>query len=124
MKVLFKSNKVKDEFYEAPLLLQYISEDFIRKSIQFGIEPVVTRVLEKVVGSSGVHESYRAVDFRDEFMGKRLYEAHHVEELLNYINSKWYRNDGKPTLVHHSFNGNPYHFHLQMALNTMTYWIR
>lgn len=119
--IKFKSIQVSREFDEAPIFLKIIAKDFALASIDKAIEPVITRVMEPVDGSSGVHEAGRAVDFRNEFNGKTLYSPSQVAELIAYINAKYYRNDDKPTMIHHSFNGGPFHFHIQISADNMVY---
>lgn len=122
IKMKFKSEQVEKEFEAAPILLKIISYEFSSISLRMiGQEGIMTRVLEKVVGDSGVHEDYRAVDFRDEFDGGRLYTDDEVKSLCSYMNENFKRNDGKPTMIHHSFNGGPLHFHIQIAISTKTY---
>jgi len=119
--MLYKHPHLKDELENASVVLQLLAMSFELVSESLGIIPVVTRILEKVSGSSGVHEDYRAIDFRDECDGKFLYEKEDIDYILNEINSKWPRNDGKPTCIHHQFQGGPYHFHLQLPreINTL-----
>jgi len=111
----FKEEHLKEEFKSRPEHLIKMTRDFVKLSRAFSIEPVVTRVLERIDGSSSVHEAGRAIDFRDEHVGLRLYTRDQVGIILTEINGKYRRKDGKPTLLHHSFAGGPYHFHLQLA---------
>lgn len=124
MKFTFKDPSLQKEFYNAPLILQYMAEDFIIKSNSYGIQPVITRVLEKIEGDSGVHEAYRGIDFRDEYDGQFVYPDSLRDEILSYFTAKWYRNDNHLTLMSHSFEGGPRHFHLQLAESTLAYWIK
>lgn len=121
MKVEFKTPQVQAEYENASLILRLLAEDFIRLSNNMGIIPTVTRVLETIPGSSGVHEDSRAIDFRDEHQGRFLYTDEQIKWMLGEINTKWARNDNKPTMIHHSFQGAPYHIHLQIATLTKTY---
>jgi len=111
----YKKDRLEGEILNRPPLLQKMARDFEKLSRTFGIEPMVTRVLERVSGSSGVHEAGRGIDFRDEHAGLRLYTLDQVGVILTEINGKYRRKDGRPTLLHHSFNGGPEHFHLQLA---------
>jgi len=111
----FKRSHLAYEYEDMPELLTEMSELFEDISSGFDIEPIVTRVTEKIEGSSGVHEAGRAIDFRDEFKGKHLYSRHQREMLLTALNNTYARSDNRRTLIWHSFNGAPYHFHLQQA---------
>lgn len=118
----FKSEEIEKEFEDAPILLKIIAYEFSSISLrQYGQEGIMTRVLESIPGDSGVHEDHRAVDFRDEFVGGRLYTDDEVKSLCEYMNTNFKRNDGKPTMIHHSFNGGPMHFHIQIATLTKAY---
>ena len=105
---------VFQEYEEAPVILKWLIEDFCTTSIAWGINPVCTRILEPIEGSSGVHEDYRAADFRQEYIGKRLYSAKQERDMLNFLNKRYPRNDGFKTAICHSFMGGPRHFHLQI----------
>lgn len=112
----YKEPQFEHELKNSNKILQLMAKDFeyISKEI-IGVDPMVTRVWDKIKGSSGVHFLKRAVDFRDEFSGVRLYDPIEVQIILNYINRKWERFDEYSTIIHHSFNGGPKHFHLQCA---------
>ncbi len=111
----FKTEELREEFHSRSTLLQFMAQDFEQLSLSFGIDPTVTRVLETVTGSSGVHEAGRGIDFRDEHDKKRLYSDEQVRTILEVINKKFRRNDEYKTLKHHGFNGGPKHWHLQLA---------
>lgn len=116
----FKTDQVEKDFNNSPILLQIVTRDFCCLSKDyFQIEPVITRVLGKVEGDSGVHAEYRAVDIRDEFMGKRTYKKSQVQGLLGMINGKYGRIDGFETMMHHSFKGGEWHFHIQTTAETI-----
>lgn len=117
----FKTEELREEFHSRPTLLQFMAQDFEQLSLSFGIDPIVTRVLETVTGSSGVHEAGRGIDFRDEHDKKRLYSDEQVRTILEVINKKFRRNDEYKTLKHHGFNGGPKHWHLQLAPSTSVY---
>lgn len=118
----FKTPALEDEFLGASVFLQHLAEDFDKASKNyFGQEAIVTRIKESICGSSGVHEDYRAIDFRNEFDGGRLYDEEQVKFLVNYMNLLYPRNDEKTTCIHHSFDGGPLHFHVQLARLTKTY---
>lgn len=121
MKVNFKTPQVQKEFEEATLILQLLAEDFVKLSNHFGIIPVMTRVLEDIPGATSVHPAGRALDFREEYQGSFLYTPEQRVHIVEFINKKWMRNDGKPTIIWHSFNGGPHHFHLQLASDVMVY---
>ena len=112
----FKEEKLRDELAHAPTALQVMAIWFEQLSIiHTGIDPVVTRIREAVEGSSGVHEANRAIDFRDEHAGVRLYTDEQVRFLVSEMNRRFPGNDSKPTMIHHSFKGAPYHFHCQIS---------
>jgi len=117
----FKSQHLEDQLQDTPELLQAWVREFCDMSEEWGIEPTITRIADAVEGESGVHLDYRAVDFRDEFKGDRFYSDEEVAYLCNHFNQKYSRRDGKPTLLHHSFQGAPLHFHLQVAKNRSMY---
>lgn len=81
----------------------------------FGIDPTVTRIRETIEGSSGVHEAGRAIDFRDEHAGRRLFTDEQVTFLVSQMNVRFPGHDSKPTCIHHSFQGMPSHFHIQIS---------
>ena len=62
--MIFKEEKLQAELHSRHTLLQQMAADFESLSRSFGIEPVVTRILERIVGSSGVHEDGRGIDFK------------------------------------------------------------
>jgi hypothetical protein len=112
----FKLPELKDEFWQMPAMLQVIAIFFEQTSLAVAqVDPVVTRIMEKVAGSSGVHEAGRAIDFRDQFGEKRLYTPTQVIEITSRLNERFPGNDTKGTCIHHSFKGMPYHFHLQIS---------
>lgn len=118
----FKEPHLKDEFRCCPILLRIIVEDAREYSLtQFGKDFTITRILGRIKGDSGVHGDYRAVDVRDEHMGVRVFTDREVDELLGYVNRKYARRDTFKTLIHHSFNGGPRHFHFQIAALTTAY---
>jgi len=120
--MIFKEEKLQAELHSRHTLLQQMAADFESLSRSFGIEPVVTRILERVVGSSGVHEDGRGIDFRDEHpKGVFLYTSDQVRFLLSKINAKYRRTDNFLTLIHHSFSGGMTHFHLQLAPSMSVY---
>lgn len=104
----FKQPHLKEEFDTRPEMLKQMAYFFERCSMEWGIEPVVTRVLERIEGSSGVHEAGRAIDFRS-----TIYTEEQIVKLLDLVNRMFRRKDGKRTLIYHSFNGGAFHFHLQ-----------
>lgn len=124
MKIEFKSPELESEYQRMPLILRLLSEDFVALSNSLNKIPVVTRILEAIPGSSGTHESARAIDFRMEYNGRSTYTEEEIKHILDIINEKWHRNDGKPTAICHSFQGGPRHYHLQISNSTMTYWRR
>ena len=118
----FKDETVAYEFLHTPLLLRMMVDDFNTLSMKCGIEPMVTRVKEHIEGDSGVHEQNRAVDIRQEHPpGVLAYDFQQQNELLVFINEKYRRNDGKPSMICHRFGQGMLHFHLQIANFTNVY---
>lgn len=118
----FKSWFEEKEFNEAPELLKKICHEFDAISQELGVNAVVTRVKEKVEGSSGVHEAGRAVDFRDEHpKGEFLYDHDKREKIVTLLNLRYSRKDGKPTCLWHSFKGGMHHFHVQIPTELSAY---
>jgi len=125
MIMVFKTPQEEEEWKYAPLALQLVALYFCELSRDAcGVVPVVTRIKRKVEGESGVHQDYRAIDFRDEMGvgGKRLYTDDQVKFLVNAINLKFPRQDGKLVCINHAFVNHkkpesgraPYHFHVQI----------
>lgn len=117
----FKSPHLEQQLKDAPLLLKFLAQDFGELAATLGIEPVVTRVTDPVQGESGVHTDYRAFDIRDEYNGEFTYSESQRLMILKSLNAKYFRNDGKPSVIWHSFGGGPHHFHVQIAALTKTY---
>ena len=118
----FKVPALSKEFKNAPILLKLILLDADRYCMErFGKELTVTRILEPVSGESGVHQDYRAADCRDVFKGEPRFTENEITELLAYVNKRYARNDGKDTVIHHSFQSGPKHFHFQVAALTKAY---
>jgi len=118
----FKVPRLEKEYNNAPLLLRLICNDIDSYTKErYNKELVVTRVLEPVTGESGVHQDYRAIDFRNEYCGKKMFKDFESEEIVSRFNDKYRRNDGYNTVIHHSFEGGPWHFHVQIARDTKAY---
>lgn len=121
-KLKFKDEKLLAEFSKAPILLSLMLQDadlFCQEN--FDKELTVTRILGSIAGDSGVHADYRAIDCRDEYLGKRTFNESELKDLMGYINLRYYRNDGLLSVIHHSFQGMPYHLHFQIATLTKAY---
>lgn len=116
----FKEPQCSDQLYSSHPKLVEVANAFDTISNTFNIDAVVTRVWDAVCGDSGVHEAHRAVDFRDETRGPNgsefLYTADEINQIVGHINECYPRDDGKLTCIHHSFQGMPYHFHIQIPL--------
>lgn len=123
----FKEPHMEKEFEHAPILLKIIAKDIEAISKSWGIEPVITRILDvyqtSLYQESGVHNDYRAIDFRDEHNGAFLYSLEQREFLLKQINNMYPRTDGKLSLISHAVPGGVRHFHLQIAASTKVHRI-
>lgn len=118
----FKSPEVEAEFHNTSYLLQDMAEKLDTFSQMVAQqEIIITRVKEHICGDSGVHEDNRAFDVRNEFEGGRLYTDEQIKDLVEKMNTVYPRNDGHPTALHHSFQGGPFHLHIQIALSVKTY---
>lgn len=117
----FKLQHMEEQLKETPLQLQEMVDEFCELSQAMAVEPIIVRVADPVEGESGVHLDYRAVDFRNQHRDSWMYTEEQVNALCQHFNQKYSRRDGKPTLLHHSFRGAPYHFHLQIAKNLSMY---
>lgn len=120
----FKSPEMQVQLVKSSIVLQllvYDAESFI--TTHFKKQAIVTRVWDSFPGESGVHPDKRAIDLRDEHEGERLFTDLEINSIINYLNGKWQRNDGKPTALHHSFQGGPLHLHLQIPISTKAYEI-
>src|SRR3990172_6007334 len=107
----YKDERLREEFARVPAILQVIVCEFIALANEYGIIPVMTRVLERIEGSSGVHEAGRAVDFRDEFpSGQFIFAPETRNKILATLNERYTRRDRKQTIIWHSFRGAPHHF--------------
>jgi hypothetical protein len=113
--VLFKEEKLRDQLQKADPRLWNMAENFDRVSQEIaGLEAVITRVTDPVAGESGVHPAGRAFDVRNESRERRRYTDHQVTRIVHRMNELYPRGDGKPSCIHHSFQGGPWHFHLQL----------
>jgi len=118
----FKSPEIEAEFKSTSVFLRILADSFDNCSYAYASqEAIMTRVKEPICGSSGVHEDNRAFDIRNEFDGGRLYTDEQVRLIVQHMNLVYPRNDQKTTCIHHSFNGGPLHFHVQLARETKTY---
>ena len=120
----FKAAHIIKQYDILPDKLKEICESFDKISKENNISAVITRVSDPVDGESGVHLNFRAVDFRDEYFDgkvtRRLYTIETVEEIVNYINDQYPRQDERLVCIHHSFGGGPAHFHLQIPYSWLT----
>ncbi len=118
----FKDPASYQEYLKAPELLKWLIGDFENQSIAQGVFPFCTRILGKIEGDTGIHALYLAVDWRLEHEGRSIYTTNQKDAILGGINGKWPRNDGKLTIIVHSFQGGPKHFHMQLPPETKTLW--
>lgn len=111
----FKQSHMEAQFEKLPEILKEICRTFESLCAELGKESVITRVADRVEGESGVHPLYRAVDYRDETSdGADLFTDEETAYIVERINRKYRRTDGKLVCIHHSFKGMPRHFHLQV----------
>ena len=120
--MIYKTPDCEEQLKQTPQKLQDIVTVFDALSQGYGIESVITRVWDAVCGDSGVHEAHRAVDFRDETVNSLgqstfLYSPSQTDTIVNTINERYPRSDGKLVCIHHSFQGAPHHFHLQVPIH-------
>ena len=102
-------------------MLRLIVSQFEKLSLSYGVEPVCTRVIGKIEGDSGIHSMGLAADFRSQFGDTFIYTVDQQTAILKAINELFPRTDEHKTIKHHSFNGAPYHFHLQCSPNIGVY---
>jgi hypothetical protein len=119
--MLFKDPKLEEELAYTTVFLQDMAQGMDKFISALGKGMVVTRVKEHICGDSGVHEACRAFDVRDEFDGQRTFTDEEALKIVNFMNLLYPRNDGHPTALHHSFEGGPFHIHVQIAQNVSTY---
>lgn len=116
----FKLPHYREQLYASPKKLLEVALYFEALSLRYKVEPVVTRVWDPVPGESGVHPAKRAVDFRDQYsVGNdtfHLYTEEQMISILNEMNSKFPRTDGKRVCIHHSFRTGPEHVHIQIPI--------
>lgn len=117
----FKTPQEEKEFEKVSVILQLILGDLDFLAHSLSKEITVTRILASVAGESGVHLDKRAIDVRDEHEGSRTFSPSEISFLLQAINLKWKRNDGFETMIHHQFQGGPWHLHIQIPSSTKVY---
>jgi hypothetical protein len=115
----WKSPHLKDQFDQSPEKLKEVMRYFQIQSLAYGIEPVCTRLWDPFPGESGVHPDRRGADFRDETRGRGgeacfLYPREAVQVIVDALNDRFPRDDGKKVCIYHEFDGGPAHFHLQI----------
>ena len=120
----FKQPQYESQFEALPEKLREICYDFEQLSVKNAVIPVVTRVTDPVHGESGVHPQHRAVDFRNQYsdgkVNRWLYPQETVQEIVETLNKKYPRTDGKLVCIHHSFAGGPFHYHVQIPYAWLT----
>lgn len=112
----FKEPHLKEQYETRPPLLLQICADFCALARAFDIEPVVTRVTDPVAHESGVHPAGRAVDFRDVHGIMHNYSEAQIAAIVEHLNFKYKRTDGKPVIIHHAVEGSTKHFHIQISV--------
>lgn len=118
----FKEKYMRRELFDSHTLLIQIAQDFELLSYQIaGVEPVVTRVADPVVGESGIHTMRMAFDARYTQEGNNpIYEEGDAVKIMDQINAKYERADGRKTVILH---GDPVHFHFQVSPRPKDYKI-
>jgi len=119
--MIFKDPIIKDQFDRCCPMLKLVCMEFERLSMSFNKTPVMTRLIGKIDGDSGVHSAGRAADFRDEFDGGFVYTLEERIVIIETIESLFPRLDGLKTIMHHSFQSGPFHFHVQVAPSIVAY---
>lgn len=114
----FKNKDLKGQFLRLPKILQDIAIRMNHLFQDLNKPMVITRIFGKIEGSSGVHEAGRAFDVRNEYFDehgkqKRLLNEDEVAFVIGEISKDFPRRDHVSRIIHHSFNGGPYHFHVQ-----------
>lgn len=107
--ITFKEPHLKDQYEARPKALKEVCEYFVQLSDVFGIPALVTRVTDRVEHESGVHPAGRAVDFRS-----RTFTDAQCKAIVNAINAKFPRIDGKLVAIHHCVDGGAWHYHFQI----------
>ncbi len=113
------------EFVLSPPKLREVGEYFAHLSGEYGVDAVVTRVWGKINQDSGVHANRRAIDFRSQYVDAKgrtrwLYTVDVVDDLVRKMNAAYPRKDKYKTCIHHSFQGKPFHFHVQIPAAWVT----
>jgi hypothetical protein len=119
MIIQFKNDQAQSDYGIMPAKLKEICNFFETCVSFYYITPVVTRVREGVCGDSGVHEAGRGIDYRDQEVmsdgsSRSLFTADQVQAICQQVADAYPRDDGKSVILHHSFNGGPMHFHIQI----------
>jgi len=119
----FKEAKFEEQLKKTPIFLQNLVRELdLFTRMYFGIEITVTRVSDPLPGESGVHPEGRAVDLRDEHDHKFTFNQEQRDCIVNLINARYPRNDGKKTCIHHrASETSVMHFHIQLAADMKTY---
>jgi len=116
--MVFKSPRIQMQFnFKICLWLKLLLTDVDVYSVHHFKKPLlITRLLDPVEGESLVHLDGRAGDGRIQQEGRpRYYSQDEVRMIRQHFNRKYRRNDTYKTVVVHSFNGGPEHFHFQIA---------
>lgn len=112
----FKEPHMYDQLRDSSVILQLMVDDFVNfAGMHFKKDCMITRVWDPVPGETGVHPDKRAVDIRQEHEGEKVFTDTEANALVNFLNGKWHRLDGRPTCLLHSFQGGPQHFHIQVS---------
>lgn len=124
----FKEKHMREQLFECHTLLIQIAYDFEWLSLRIaGIEPVITRVSDPVPHESGIHLARMAFDARSEYKGEMKYKPEKLDLIMDKINHKYSRRDGRQTVIHHRAINydltrdknnpiyHPWHLHFQVS---------
>ncbi len=82
-------------------LLRTMVQFFDELSARCGVEATVRRVLEPPSGKPNIYQAGRGVDFEDEYKGKNKYTAAQRTYILEQVNKRFPRSDGRKTIEWH-----------------------
>ena len=130
----FKKETLKKEWNNAPLTLKVVATEIdLYMQSKYKKEMVVTRILGRLSGDSGIHAMGLALDARVQYWdtptGKweKLFTDKEAREIESHFNKKYPRTDGYNVILYHNDGvSTAPHFHIQaapltIAMRTETY---